>query len=205
MTASFNPTAVVFDIGNVLVGWDPRNLYKNHFKNADELNWFLDEVVNLTWHTNHDRGLSFTEGCENLAKKHPKYKKEIYLFHSHWRQTISGPIEGSISLLKKLSEQGVPLFAISNYSAEKFPELLEEFSFMDMFDDIVISGEVGFVKPEPEIFEIAMDQFGLKPQEAVFVDDRLENIAAGEAFGLLPYHFSTPEKLENQLKRYLLL
>lgn len=202
---STKPSAVVFDIGNVIIGWNPRNLYENHFDDKDELTWFLDEVVNLKWHTEHDRGLSFAEGCERRVKQFPKYEKQIHLFNSHWRQTITGPINGTVALIKRLAGGGVPLFALSNYSAEKFPQMLEEFTFMELFKDIVISGSVGSVKPESEIFELAMEKFNLSEGQALFVDDRQENISAGERFGLIPHHFTTPENLEADLKHYSLL
>jgi 2-haloacid dehalogenase len=199
------PSAVVFDIGNVLIGWDPRNLYKKHIADPDELNWFLSEVVNLNWHTAHDRGLSFSEGCEGQAKIFPKYRALIFLFKSHWRQTILGQIDGSVDLLKRLSQNDVPLYALSNYSAETFPDMLAEFVFMEVFDDILISGSVGFVKPEEEIYKLAMAKFKLAKGQALFVDDRQENIDAGEVFGLVPHLFTSPESLEITLLEHGLI
>ncbi|MCK5041140.1 MAG: HAD family phosphatase [Sphingomonadales bacterium] len=205
MTTAQKPNAVVFDVGNVLVSWDPRNLYKKHIADEDELNWFLSEVVNLNWHTAHDKGLSFADGCANRAEIFPKYKDLIYLFHSHWRETIAGPIGGSVALLRRLSENRVPLYALSNYSAETFPDLLAEFAFMGLFDDILISGSVGHVKPEAEIYKLAMARFKLAKGQALFVDDRQENIDAGAAHGLLPHLFTSPESLELELTSHGLL
>lgn len=205
MSRTKTPTAVVFDIGNVLIGWDPRNLYQKRIPDEEELSWFLEEVVNLAWHTEHDRGLSFTKGCENRSKLFPEYRDLIHLFKSHWRDTITGPMEGSVLLLKRLSDKGVPLYALSNYSAETFPDMLAEFSFMDAFDDIVISGSVGHVKPEAEIFKLAMAKFNLSAGQALFVDDRQENIDAGQAHGLVPHLFTSAEKLELDLLKFGLL
>lgn len=193
------PTSVVFDIGNVLISWDPRNLYQHHFEDSDELNWFLDEVVTMDWHTKHDAGLPISEGIAQLSKKHPKYAAKISLFDIHWRKTIMGEISGSVEILKKLKAKGIPLFAITNYSKEKFPELVQEFDFVDCFKDIVISGEEGIVKPDPKIYQIAKERFGLRDGEALFVDDREENINVAVQEGFLGHHFKGPDILHTAL------
>lgn len=195
-----NPTAVIFDIGRVLIGWDPRHLYEKLISDSEELNWFLSEVVNFEWHHEHDRGLPYAVSLAQRAMKFPDYAELIYAFRERWRETIPGEIEGSVRLLERLHEKGVPLFALTNYSAETWPELEAEFGWTNLFKDVVVSGREKLVKPEMEIFYLAKERFGLREGEALFVDDKIENIKAGEAAGFVGHHFTDPENLEKDLR-----
>jgi 2-haloacid dehalogenase len=192
--------AVIFDIGRVLIRWDPRHLYEKLINDPEELDWFLDEVVNLEWHHEHDRGLPFAASLAQKAMEYPDYRDLIYAYRERWDETIPGEIEGAVDILQKLHGRGVPLFALTNYSAETFPELEAEFGWIKCFREIVISGCEGLVKPEMAIFHLAKERFGLKDGEALFVDDRLDNIKSGAAAGFIGHHFTDAEKLEADLK-----
>jgi 2-haloacid dehalogenase len=136
-------TTVVFDIGNVLVSWDPRNLYRRYFAGReDQMEWFLTNVCTPAWNVEQDRGRSFREAVELLIKEHPpEWHPMIRAYDEEWHETISGPIEGSVAILKKLKEGKVPVYAITNWNQDKFREARHRFDFLDSFDGIVVSGD----------------------------------------------------------------
>jgi len=199
------PNAVIFDIGKVLIHWDPRHLYEKLIADKEELDWFLKEVVNFEWHHEHDRGLPYSVSLSQKAMDYPKYTDPIYAYRERWRETIPGQIDEVVALLYALKDRDVPLYALTNYSAETFPELAEEFKWVHAFDKIIVSGQLGLVKPEAPIFNYARDVFDVKPGEALFVDDKLANIKAGEKVGFVGHHFTNPKKLEKDLKAHGLL
>jgi len=192
-------TTVLFDIGNVFVTWDPRYLYEKLIPDAEELESFLRGVVTLEWHTHHDKGLPFAEGVKNLTEKYPHYADQIAAFDTRWRETIGSTIEGSVDIVEQLAARGVPMFALTNFSAEKFPEFTEEFAFTRHFGGVVVSGEEKLVKPDPAIFQIAIERFSLVPHQTLYVDDRLENVQAAEAKKMRGHHFTDPALLKAEL------
>lgn len=194
------PTSVIFDIGKVLIHWDPRCLYEKLIEDPEELDWFLEEVVNFEWHHEHDRGLPYAVSLSQRAMDYPQYAHLIYAFRERWRETIPGQIDEVVELLYGLQGKGVPLYALTNYSAETFPELAAEFPWVEAFEEIVVSGEIGLVKPELPIYHFAKDKFGVSEGEALFIDDKLDNIKAGEQVGFVGHHFTDAKKLEKDLK-----
>ncbi len=194
------PTSVIFDIGKVLIHWDPRGLYEKLIDNPEELDWFLEEVVNFEWHHEHDRGLSYAVSLSQKAMDFPQYTDLIYAYRERWSETIPGQNDEVVKLLYDLESKKVPLYALTNYSAETFPELAEEFPWVQAFENIVVSGEIGLVKPELPIYHLAKDRFGVEDGEALFIDDKLANIKAGEAVGFVGHHFTDAKKLEKDLK-----
>ncbi|HXV73953.1 MAG TPA: HAD family phosphatase [Sphingomonadales bacterium] len=199
------PTAVIFDVGRVLIHWDPRFLYKKLITDPEELEWFLREVVNFEWHHEHDRGLPFAAGLAQRALAFPEYRGLIYAFRERWRETIPGEIAGSVEILRTLHGKGVPCFALTNYSAETWPELEAEFDWVRCFKDIVVSGREGLVKPEAPIYHLAKRRFGLQDGEGLFIDDKKVNVEAAVAAGFLGHHFTGAETLRAELKRLALL
>ncbi len=194
--------AVLFDIGNVFVTWDPRFLYQKLINDPDELNFFLSEIVTLDWHTEHDRGRPFAEGVRLLANRFPEYEDLIHMFDSRWEETI-GPVNSdTVDILERLSEQGVKVYALTNFSAEKWPAFRRSYYFTDLFEGVLVSGEVQLVKPDPRIYQIAMDRFDLDPEQTFFTDDRLDNIHAATQLGMIGHQFTTPKKLEAALHRH---
>ena len=192
--------AVIFDIGNVLVRWDPRALYERLISDTEELDWFLTHVVTLAWHTHHDAGRPLDEGIRLLTRRYPAYADLIAAFKPRWDDTIIGPIEGSVRLLEALDDAGVPVYAVTNYSAETFPAFRRDFPFARRFRDVVVSGQHGVVKPDPRIYDIALRRFATTPARTVFIDDRPDNVSGAEAKGLIGLPFTGPERLASDLR-----
>ena len=198
-------TAIIFDIGNVLITWDPKNLYKKLIPDEDELNWFCSNVVTLDWHTHHDAGLSMQDGIKNLSAQYPDYADEIAAFDTRWAETIGNPIDGMLELMQHFSTQDMPMFAITNYSAEKYPEFERDYPFSSHFKDALVSGREGIVKPAPEIYKLAIERFGIIPEQTLFIDDRAENIHAAAKFDIQGHIFTGYDNLAKELKRLNLL
>jgi 2-haloacid dehalogenase len=196
------PTTVVFDIGNVLVAWDPRNLYRRYFEGREEqMEWFLSNVCTPAWNVEQDRGRSFADAVELLVKEHPpELHPMIRAFDRDWQETISGPIHGSVNILKALKRNNVPVFAITNWNQDKFREARQRFDFLNSFDGIVVSGDERLLKPDRQIFELFYARYGVKPETAVFIDDSLRNVEGARAAGMHALHFTSAETLARDLR-----
>lgn len=192
--------AVVFDIGNVLVEWDPRRLYAPLIADRAELERFLREVVPLSWHTEHDRGRPFAESIAERQRLFPDQADLIALFRERWEDTVGDAIAGSVALLERLDDAGIAVFALTNYSAETFPAFRRRFAFAARFRDIVVSGEEGMVKPDPRIYDLAIERFGVAPARTVFIDDRDENVRAAIAKGMAGLRFENAATLARDLR-----
>jgi len=200
------PSVVIFDIGNVLVRWDPRNLYRQHFENMEEMEAFLREVATPAWNLEQDRGRSFHEAVTLLSQAYPQHEKLIKLFDTNWLEMLAGEISGSVDILRQLKADGVPLFAITNFSAEKWPIFCREYDFTRLFQGVIVSGEERLVKPDPAIFELTFSRFGLAPQDCIFIDDILENTLVSQSLGMRSHHFTDASLLASDLmSRGLLL
>jgi 2-haloacid dehalogenase len=195
--------AIVFDIGNVFVEWSPHFLYEQLISDSGELAYFLENIVTLKWHTEHDRGLPFKEGVEMLSKKYPAYADLIAAFDTRWDDTIKGTIDGTIDIVNRLAENGMPLYALTNFSQEKWPTFAREYKFTDYLNGVVVSGEEKLVKPDLKIFEVTIKRFGLTPSKTLFVDDRLDNIKAAEKVGFIGHLFEGPENGPSILEAHL--
>ncbi|RPJ27832.1 MAG: HAD family phosphatase [Chloroflexi bacterium] len=193
--------AIIFDYGNVLLKWDPRNIYQHFFPNDLEgMERFLREVNFADWNLQQDKGRPFVEGVAILSQQFPHYSHLIQAFHDHWIDSVGGPVIGTVDILKKLKQAGYPLYGLSNWSAETFPHARKKHDFFDLFDDMVISGEVGHVKPDPEIFQILLDKIGKPAKECLFIDDALPNIHQAQKMGFAVVHFQSSEQLESALR-----
>lgn len=199
------PRAVVFDVGNVLYGWDIRALYAPLITDADRLDWFCREVVTAQWHFQHDAGRSFADTSAELIARFPAESELIRLFGPRFNETITGPIPGMLPLVEQLAARGVPLFGITNFSHEFWPDFRSTAPVFDHFTDIIVSGAERLTKPDPAIYALALRRFGLAPGEAIFVDDRAENIEAGTANGLVGHLFTGSAPLAAELARLGLL
>jgi len=179
------PKAVIFDIGRVLYHWDPRFLYERLIPEGEALDAFLREVVTHDWHYQHDEGRDFADTSAELIARHPQHEALIAAWGPQFGESIPGPVEHMHALVERLDAAGVPLFAITNFSHEFFPPFrAQEAALFDRFRDIVVSGEEKLVKPDPALYRLALDRFGLRPEEAVFIDDNAANVAGAEAMGL---------------------
>ena len=192
--------AVILDIGNVLFDWDPRFLYERLLPPGEALDVFLRDVVTREWHFQHDEGRPFGETSAELVARHPHHAALIAAWGERFSDSIPGPMSGMPALVDELDAAGVPLFAITNFSAEFFPPFrAREASTFDRFRGIVVSGEERTVKPHAPIYRLALDRFGLAADEAVFVDDNAANVAGAEAVGLRAIQFTGAEALRAEL------
>jgi 2-haloacid dehalogenase len=198
--------AIIFDYGNVLLEWNPRFVYRHFFPDdPEEMERFFQEVNFMEWNLQQDKGRPFTEGVAILSKQFPQYEHLIQAYHDRWIDSVGGTITGTVGLLKQLKQAGYPLYGLSNWSAETFPYARDKYDFFDLFDDMVISGEVGHVKPDPEIFQILLDKIGRPAQECLLIDDSLPNIQQANKMGFATIHFESPAQLEKELKQLHLI
>jgi 2-haloacid dehalogenase len=194
-------TAVVFDIGRVLVDWNPRFLYERLIGDDRALDAFVRDVVTEEWHFQHDAGRPFAETSAELIAQHPHHADLIAAWGPRFNDTNRALIPGMEALVAELDEAGVPLFAITNFSGEFFPAFRAKYaSLFDRFRDIVVSGDEKLVKPDPAIFRLALERFGLRAEEAAFVDDNAANVAAATDVGMIALHFVDAETLRGDLR-----
>lgn len=193
--------AIIFDYGNVLLTWDPRNIYRNFFPNDPEgMERFLREVNFADWNLQQDKGRPFVEGVALLSQQFPHYAHLVQAYHERWIDSVGEPVAGTIGILKRLKQAGYSVYGLSNWSAETFPQARKRHAFFDLLDDMVISGEVGHVKPEPEIYHIMLAKIGRPAQECLFIDDALPNVHQAQRMGFAVIHFQSPKQLEASLR-----
>ena len=203
--APMRPTLVVFDLGGVLIDWDPRYLYRHLFDDPGEMESFLAEVTTAEWNACQDAGRPWAEGVDLLVAEHPQRRELIEAFHRRWPEMLAGEIPGTVDVLADLRAAGVRLVALSNWSAEMFPVARERFDFLAWFEGIVISGDVGVNKPDRRIFEHLAQRLGIEPEESVFVDDSPANIDAATDLGFFAIRFTDARALRLALVRLGLL
>jgi 2-haloacid dehalogenase len=193
--------AIIFDFGNVLLEWNPRFVYRHFFPNdAEGMERFFQEVSFMEWNLQQDKGRPFAEGIAVLSQQFPHHSRLIQAYHDHWIDSVGESITGTVEILRQLKRVGFSLYGLSNWSAETFPYARAKYDFFDLFDDMVISGEVGHVKPEPEIFQILLGKIGRPAQECLLIDDSLPNIHQAEKMGFAVIHFQTPGQLAATLQ-----
>lgn len=198
-TAARRPTAVVFDLGGVLVDWDPRHLYRQLIPDEAAMERFLRDVVTQEWNLEHDRGRSFADGIALLTRAHPDRADLIAAFWERWPETLGGPIQPTVDVLAELRETGVRLLALTNWSAETFVHAPPRFPFLAWFEAVLVSGEVRLVKPDPAIYRLLIERHGLEPDRTVYVDDSAANVAAAAALHFRAIQFTDAERLRRQL------
>ena len=192
--------AVVFDLGGVLIDWNPRHLYRKMFDGDEEgMERFLSEVCTPEWNARQDEGRSFAEATEELIARHPEQAELIRAFFDRWPEMVAGAIEETVEILAELKEDGREIYALSNWSAETFPQVRERFQFLDWFDFTVISGEIGVVKPDRQIFDFLLENTGRRAEDCVFVDDSPANTAAARELGFDAIYFRSPRQLRDEL------
>jgi len=197
---------VVFDIGGVLLDWNPRHLYRKLFPGDERaMEDFLINVCTVEWNERQDAGRTFAEAHAELLPRHSDKWPLIEAFGRRFDEMIAGPIEGTVEILADLKRAGVPRYALTNWSAETYPPARERFAFLSWFDGIVVSGEEGVIKPDPRIYQILLDRYGITADEAVFIDDNPGNAAAATALGIHGIHFRSPELLRRELEALALL
>lgn len=191
---------LIFDLGNVLIDWNPSYLFDKIFDDKAKKEYFFSNVATMEWHSKQDAGRPVAEATEELLQKHPDWAHPIKAFYARWKEMFSGTVEGSVEILKELKESGnYKLYALTNWSAELFKEALEDYSFLYWFDGRVVSGEEGINKPSLEIYHILLQRYNVDPQTALFIDDKEENIAAAKKVGIDGIVFTSPQQLRNEL------
>jgi len=180
---------VIFDLGNVLIGWDPRRLYRQLIADEERMEWFLREVCNSAWNEQQDAGRPWAEATALLRTRFPEHAELIDAYHLRWRETLVGPIEESIAVLAELKARGVRLLALTNWSQETFPIARELYPFLQWFEGIVVSGEERLVKPDPRIYQTLLKRYAVEPARALYIDDSMRNVAAAQALGLRGWWF----------------
>jgi 2-haloacid dehalogenase len=200
---SRQPDTVVFDFGNVLIEWDPRHLYSKVFPDTARADHFLSEILPPAWNLEQDRGRSFADGIAEALARHPEYEDEIRAWDTRWHEMVPGPIEGSVALLGELKDAGVPLYAITNFSAEKYAECLVRFPFLaESFRDTVVSAHEKLVKPDARIYDVLLTRNGLAPARTVFIDDSPANVASAREVGMHAIHFTGADTLRLALREH---
>ena len=192
------PSAVIFDLGGVLIDWNPRHLYRKLIAEEPEMERFLAEVCTRDWHERQDAGGSAAAATEALVAAHPGHEAMIRAWYGRFGEMMH-PMPDTVAILDELHGAGAPLFAITNWPADTFPPPIERFGFVDRFRDIVVSGQVKLMKPDPAIFTLALDRFGLQPAESVFIDDNPSNVAAARDLGIHGLHFRDAAALRREL------
>jgi 2-haloacid dehalogenase len=200
MNKSIN--TIIFDLGGVLIDWNPRYLYRKIFKTEEEIEWFLNNVTTSDWNENQDAGYSLHKATEELIAKHPDWEPEIKAYYGRWLEMLGDQIHETVEILQKLKQSNkYKLYALTNWSAETFPYALERFEFFKLFDGVVVSGEEKMRKPSAAFYKIILNRYRLDPASTVFIDDSLRNVMGAEAVGIAGIHFHNPQQVKEELER----
>lgn len=192
--------AVVFDLGGVLMDWNPRYLYRKLFGDEAAMERFLREVCTMEWHAAHDRGVPFEQSCAALAAGHPEQAELIWAWGRRSEEMVAGPIHGTVEILRALKARGVPCYALTNMETETYALRRARFDFMNWFDGTVVSSHEGVIKPDSEIFQRLLSRFGLRAQETLMIDDAARNIEAARRLGMQTVLFTSPDELRRRLE-----
>lgn len=191
---------VIFDLGAVLIDWNPRYLYRKIFRTEEEISWFLENICTSEWNDQQDAGRSFKEATEELIAKHPDWEIPVRAWYDRWHETIQGPVHETVEILKRIKEsKKYRLFALTNWSEETFPWALNNFEFLHWFEGIVVSGVEKIRKPQLEFFQILFDRYQVDPAMSLFIDDNAKNVNAGKKLGLTTIHYQSPSQLHKEL------
>ena len=198
--------AIIFDLGGVLIDWNPRYLYRKLFAGDERaMEKFLAEICTPQWNEEQDAGRPFAEAVSALVNRHPEHGDLIRAFWDRWPEMIAGAIEPAVAVMAELKAAGYPLYALSNWSAETFRLTRPLFAFFDWFEEIIISGEVRLIKPDPRVYGLLLEKIGRPARDCFFIDDSVTNVAAARELGFRTILFQSPEQLRAELSRMRLL
>lgn len=192
---------IIFDLGGVLIDWNPRYVFDEHyFASAEQRDYFFSHVCTSDWNEKQDEGRLIAEATNELIWQFPDWKKPIRDYYSRWTQMLKGPINESIEIFRRLKESGkYKLYALTNWSAELFPIALERYEFLHWFDGRVVSGEEKTRKPFPEIYQRLLERYNVNAAEALFIDDSLRNVKGAETVGIMGFHYKNSQQLQEEL------
>ena len=195
---------IIFDLGGVLIDWNPAYVYLDVFDgDQKKMQWFFDEICTMDWNENQDAGYPLTQATADLVEQFPEHENLIRMYYGRWEEMLGDSISGTVAILKKLiNNPNYSVIALTNWSAETFPIALKKFDFLHWFEGIVVSGTERTRKPFSDIYQITLDRFKIDPKTAVFIDDNLRNIRGAEALGINGIQFTNPKQLANSLESY---
>mgnify|MGYP001218412534 FL=1 len=195
---------IIFDLGGVLIDWNPAYVYLDVFEgDQKKMQWFFDEICTMHWNENQDAGYPLAQATANLVKQFPEHENLIRMYYGRWEEMLGDSISGTVAILKKIIDNpNYSVVALTNWSAETFPIALKKFDFLHWFEGIVVSGTEQTRKPFYDIYQITLDRFKIDPKTAIFIDDNLRNIRGAEALGINGIQFTSPAQLANSLESY---
>jgi len=197
---------IIFDLGGVLIDWNPRHLYRKIFKTEEDMEWFLQNVCTSDWNEKQDAGRSFEDATNELLIKFPEHEAPIRAWYDRWEETMNGPIADTVEILNQIREsKKYRLYALTNWSDQTFPWALGNFEFLHWFEGIVVSGHEKTRKPFPEFYQILLDRYKIDPTKSIFIDDVPRNIVGAQAVGIQGIHFQSPSQLKDELQKLGLL
>lgn len=194
---------VIFDLGGVLIDWNPRHLFRKLFDEEQEMEYFLEHVCTGDWNEQQDAGRPFAEAITEKAAAFPKYEKEIQAFFHRWDEMLGGPIEETVAILDQIHQaKKYRLLALTNWSHETWPIAWERYRFLKHFEDILVSGKEKLKKPDPRIYKMLLERNNLRPEQVIFIDDSHRNVMAAREAGIQSIHFTNPTALRTTLRHF---
>jgi 2-haloacid dehalogenase len=190
---------VIFDLGGVLIDWNPRYLYRQLFDDEQAMERFLAEVCDSSWNEQQDAGRSWDEAVRLRSAEFPEHAALIAAFRTRWDEMLRGPLHDTLAIVHALRARGLRLYALTNWSQETFPLAFERYAFLQVFEGIVVSGAERLIKPDPAIFHVLLKRYGVQPERAVFIDDAPRNVAAAAKLGMHALHFRDAALLRAEL------
>ena len=192
---------IIFDFGGVVMDWNPRYFFKDHFKDDEKMEHFLKNIVTDEWNAEQDRGRTLAAGTEIQVDKHPEWEQEIRAYYDNWTTMLKSDIPSNVAVLRKLEHSNYELFGLTNWSAETFPYALENYDFFKIFGGkIVVSGTEKLIKPDPTIWNVLLERYQIKAEESVFIDDNAKNIEVAKSLGFICIHIEENSDLEKELR-----
>lgn len=199
-------TTIIFDLGNVLIDWNPKYVFDKLFDDEERKKFFFENICTMEWNEMQDAGRPIKEATEELVEKHPEWKEYIEAYYGQWKDMLGGPLHDTVEIFKELKQlEKYKLYALTNWSAELFPYALEMYEFLHWFDGRVVSGEEKMRKPDHEFYHILLNRFNVTPEHALFIDDNFRNVKAAQEIGINTIHFTSPKQLKDELVKFNIL
>ena len=194
---------VIFDVGQVLVKFNPRNLFIKILEDEEKVDFFLKNICTWKWHIQQDLIYDTSKAAGSVIKKHPEYKEAIEAFYGRFLEMIDSVHQENVNLALKLKQKGYPIYLLSNFPGDQFEKYRLQNSFLNEFDDRIISGDVGLAKPDIKIYQLAIKKFNLNPEESLFIDDKIENTKGAEQAGIKTIQLQNPEDLDKEIRKFI--
>ena len=197
---------VIFDLGGVLIDWNPDYVFRTIFSTDEQMKWFYNNICTPDWNEEQDAGRSLQSATEDLVKIHPEYEGPIRAYYGRWEEMLGGPIQGTVDILREITDnKTIKTYALTNWSAETFPVALSRYDFLHWFDGRLVSGEEKTRKPFPEIYQRLIHKFSIDPKTSLYVDDNARNLGPAADLGMYAVHFHSPAQFREQLRSFGIL